>query len=262
MAKDKQVLAAVLLIGDELLSGRTRDINLSEIAKFLSPLGVSVAECRVVRDEQDEIVAAINHLRGRYDYVFTTGGIGPTHDDITADAIAAAFGLHIDVREDALSIIEEWYAKSKTPLTESRKRMARVPEGASLIANPVTGAPGFQTGNVFTLAGVPKIARAMLEDVAHRIEGGSVTYSRTVATSGLREGDLADGLGDLAKAYPEVSIGSYPYFFEGPDGEIVRGTNLVARSTDEVLLNDVTGKLADLSRSVGGKPVIDPPDAK
>ncbi|WP_109260051.1 competence/damage-inducible protein A [Hyphobacterium indicum] len=259
---DKQVLAAVLLIGDELLSGRTRDINLSEIAKFLSPLGVSVAECRVVRDEQDEIVAAVNHLRGRYDYVFTTGGIGPTHDDITADAIAAAFNLHIDVRADALAIIEDWYAKSKTPLTESRKRMARVPEGASLIANPVTGAPGFQTGNVFTLAGVPKIARGMLEDVAHRIEGGSVTYSRTVATSGLREGDLADGLGDLAKAYPEVSIGSYPYFFEGPDGEIVRGTNLVARSTDEVLLNDVTGKLADLSRSVGGKPVIDPPDAK
>jgi len=259
---DKQVLAAVLLIGDELLSGRTRDINLSEIAKFLSPLGVSVAECRVVRDEQDEIVAALNHLRSRYDYVFTTGGIGPTHDDITADAIAAAFNLHIDVRADALAIIEDWYGKSKTPLTESRKRMARVPEGASLIANPVTGAPGFQTGNVFTLAGVPKIARAMLEDVAHRIEGGSVTYSRTVATSGLREGDLADGLGDLAKAYPEVSIGSYPYFFEGPDGEIVRGTNLVARSTDEVLLNDVTGKLADLSRSVGGKPVIDPPDAK
>jgi molybdenum cofactor synthesis domain-containing protein len=259
---DKQVLAAVLLIGDELLSGRTRDINLSEIAKFLSPLGVSVAECRVVRDEQDEIVAAVNHLRGRYDYVFTTGGIGPTHDDITADAIAAAFNLHIDVRADALAIIEDWYAKSKTPLTESRKRMARVPEGASLIANPVTGAPGFQTGNVFTLAGVPKIARGMLEDVAHRIEGGSVTYSRTVATSGLREGDLADGLGDLAKAYPEVSIGSYPYFFEGPDGEIVRGTNLVARSTDEVLLNDVTGKLAALSRSVGGKPVIDPPDAK
>lgn len=259
---DKQVRAAVLLIGDELLSGRTRDINLSEIAKFLSPLGVSVAECRVVRDEQDEIVTAVNHLRSRYDYVFTTGGIGPTHDDITADAIAAAFNLHIDVRADALAIIEDWYAKSKTPLTESRKRMARVPEGASLIANPVTGAPGFQIGNVFTLAGVPKIARGMLEDVAHRIEGGSVTYSRTVATSGLREGDLADGLGDLAKAYPEVSIGSYPYFFEGPDGEIVRGTNLVARSTDEVLLNDVTGKLADLSRSVGGKPVIDPPDAK
>ena len=262
MAKHKQVTAAVLLIGDELLSGRTRDINLSEIAKFLSPLGVLVAECRVVQDEHGEIVTALNHLRGRYDYVFTTGGIGPTHDDITADAIAAAFGLKIGVREDALAIIEDWYAKSKTPLTESRKRMARVPAGASLINNPVTGAPGFQTGNVFTLAGVPKIARAMLEDVAHRIEGGAVTHSRTVATGGLREGDLADGLRILADDYPDTSIGSYPYFFDGPDGEIVRGTNLVARSTDEDRLEEVIGKLADLSRSVGGQPVIDPEDAK
>ncbi|GJL97934.1 MAG: molybdenum cofactor biosynthesis protein [Hyphobacterium sp.] len=257
-----QVRAAVLLIGDELLSGRTRDINLSEIAKFLAPLGVSVAECRIVPDEPDEMIAAINHLRAKYDYVFTTGGIGPTHDDITADAIAAAFGVAIDVRADALAIVEEWYAKTRTPLTESRKRMARIPESASLIRNPVTGAPGFQTGNVFTLAGVPKIARAMLEDVAHRIEGGAVTLSRTVATGGLREGDLAEGLGVLADAYPAVSIGSYPYFFESTGGEIKRGTNLVARSTDKVKLDEVTERMAELSRSVGGKPVIDPPDAK
>jgi len=262
MSDAKQVRAAVLLIGDELLSGRTRDINLSEIAKFLGPLGVSVAECRIVPDEPDEMIAAVNHLRGKYDYVFTTGGIGPTHDDITADTIAAAFGVPIDVREDALAIVEEWYAKTKTPLTESRKRMARIPDGASLIKNPVTGAPGFQTGNVFTLAGVPKIARAMLEDVAHRIEGGAVTHSRTVATGGLREGDAAQGLGELAREYPDVSIGSYPYFFEGPDGEIKRGTNLVARSTDKSKLGEVIEKLADLSRSVGGKPVVDPPGAK
>jgi molybdenum cofactor synthesis domain-containing protein len=258
----KRVTAGVLLIGDELLSGRTRDINLSEIAKFLAPLGVAVIECRVVPDEQDEIVAAVNHLRKKCDYVFTTGGIGPTHDDITADAIGAAFGQTVDVRDDALAIIEEWYAKTKTPLTESRKRMARVPEKAVLIDNPVTGAPGFQTGNVFTLAGVPKIARGMLEDVAHRIEGGSVTLSRTVATGGLREGDLADGLRELAGAYPDISIGSYPYFYENEAGEIVRGTNLVARSTDTAQLDEVIGKLAELSRSVGGKPVIDPPDAK
>lgn len=262
MSDTKQVRAAVLLIGDELLSGRTRDINLSEIAKFLSPLGVSVAECRIVPDEPHEMVAAINHLRAKYDYVFTTGGIGPTHDDITADAIGAAFGQTVDVRADALAIIEEWYEKSKTPLTESRKRMARVPADAILIRNPVTGAPGFQTGNVFTLAGVPKIARAMLEDIAHRIEGGAVTHSRTVATGGLREGDLADGLRVLADDYPDVSIGSYPYFFEGPDGEILRGTNLVARATDQDRLDEAVEKLADLSRSVGGKPVIDPPDAK
>ncbi len=262
MATAKRVTAGVLLIGDELLSGRTRDINLSEIAKFLAPIGVSVVECRIVPDEQEEIVAAVNHLRTKCDYVFTTGGIGPTHDDITADAIGAAFGQIVDVRDDALAIIEEWYAKTKTPLTESRKRMARVPAEAVLIDNPVTGAPGFQTGNVFTLAGVPKIARGMLEDIADRIEGGAVTLSRTVATGGLREGDLADGLRELADAYSDVSIGSYPYFFENEAGEIVRGTNLVARSTDEARLDHVIGKLADLSRSVGGQPVIDPADAK
>ncbi|WP_421787194.1 competence/damage-inducible protein A [Hyphobacterium sp.] len=262
MAKAKRVTAGVLLIGDELLSGRTRDINLSEIAKFLAPLGVAVIECRVVPDEQDEIATAVNHLREKCDYVFTTGGIGPTHDDITADAIGAAFGQPVDVREDALAIIEEWYAKTKTPVTESRKRMARVPQDAVLINNPVTGAPGFQTGNVFTLAGVPKIARGMLEDVAHRIEGGEVTLSRTVATGGLREGDLADGLRELAAEYPDISIGSYPYFYENEAGEIVRGTNLVARSTDEARLDEVIGQLADLSRSVGGNPVIDPLDAK
>lgn len=262
MTQGKRVTAGVLLIGDELLSGRTRDINLSEIAKFLAPLGVAVAECRVVPDEQDRIVEAVNQLRSACDYVFTTGGIGPTHDDITADAIGAAFGQAVDVRDDALAIIEEWYARTQTPLTESRKRMARVPAEAILIKNPVTGAPGFQTGNVFTLAGVPKIARGMLEDVAHRIEGGAVTLSRTVATGGLREGDVAEGLGELAKAYPDVSIGSYPYFFEGPDGEIRRGTNLVARGTDEAVLDVVVQKLAELSRAAGGQPVIDPPDAK
>lgn len=262
MTQDQQVTAGVLLIGDELLSGRTRDINLSEIAKFLAPLGVSVAECRIVSDEQEEIVAAVNALRERYDYVFTTGGIGPTHDDITADAIGAAFGQEVDVRDDALAVIEEWYEKTQTPLTESRKRMARVPAEAVLIKNPVTGAPGFQTGNVFTLAGVPKIARGMLEDVAYRIEGGAVTLSRTVATGGLREGDVAEGLGELAKAYPDVSIGSYPYFTVEADGEIRRGTNLVVRGMDKSLLEEVVQRLAELSRSVGGQPVIDPPDAK
>ncbi len=262
MTQAKRVTAGVLLIGDEILSGRTRDINLSEIAKFLAPLGVSVIECRVVPDEQDEIVAAVNHLRKKCDYVFTTGGIGPTHDDITADAIGAAFGQKVDVRADALEIIEHWYARTKTPLTESRKRMARVPSEAILIDNPVTGAPGFQTGNVFTLAGVPKIARGMLENIADRIEGGAVTISRTVATGGLREGDLAEGLGKLAESCPEISIGSYPYFFEGEDGEIRRGTNLVARGTDAAQLDAVVEQLAELSRSVGGQPVIDPPDAK
>ncbi len=258
MSESKRVTAAVVLIGDEVLSGRTQDKNLQQIAQFLAPLGINVVECRTVPDEQDIIIDAINTLRARASYVFTTGGIGPTHDDITADAIAAAFGVGIDVRADALEIIEEWYARTQTPLTESRKRMARIPDGASLIDNPVTGAPGFQTGNVFTLAGVPKIARGMLEDIAHRLEGGAVTVSRSVKGEHLREGDIAFDLGALQEEFPQVSIGSYPYFLEITQGEIRRGTHLVARSIDEVALNSVIDRIAGLVEARGITPQIDP----
>jgi molybdenum cofactor synthesis domain-containing protein len=258
MSEAKRVTAAVLLIGDEVLSGRTADKNLQQIAQFLAPIGINVIECRTVPDEQDVIVDAVNTLRAKADYVFTTGGIGPTHDDITADAIAAAFGVHIDVRADALEIIEEWYRKSGTPLTESRKRMARIPDGASLIDNPVTGAPGFQTGNVFTLAGVPKIARGMLEDIAHRLEGGAVTRSRSVKGENLREGDIAARLGELQEQFPQVSIGSYPYFLEIQDGKIRRGTHLVARSTDEAALDQVIDTIAGYVSELGLVPQIDP----
>ena len=258
MAAAKTVTAGVVLIGDEVLSGRTRDVNLQQIAQFLAPLGVSVAECRTVPDIQARIVAAINALRSENDYVFTTGGIGPTHDDITADAVAAAFGVAIDIRDDALAVIEEWYEKSSTPLTESRKRMARIPDGASLIKNPVTGAPGFQMGNVFVMAGVPKIARGMMEDIAHRIEGGAVTRSRSVKGGGMREGDIAVALGELQAACPDVSIGSYPFFRQGEGGEIDRGTHLVARSTDEAQLDTVIDRLAALVRELGFEAEIDP----
>lgn len=258
MSETKRVTAAVLLIGDEVLSGRTQDKNLQQIAQFLAPLGINVIECRTVPDEQDIIVDAVNTLRARADYVFTTGGIGPTHDDITADAIAAAFGVHIDVRADALAIIEEWYARTETPLTESRKRMARIPDGADLIENPVTGAPGFQTGNVFTLAGVPKIARGMLEDIAHRLEGGAVTRSRSVKGEGLREGDIAVQLGTLQEEFPQVSIGSYPYFLEIKDGEIRRGTHLVARSTDDNALDQVIERITAIVAELGHEPQVDP----
>ncbi|WP_300526914.1 molybdopterin-binding protein [Maricaulis sp.] len=258
MSEAKRVTAAVLLIGDEVLSGRTADKNLQQIAHFLAPIGINVIECRTVPDEQDVIVDAVNTLRAKADYVFTTGGIGPTHDDITADAIAAAFGVHIDVRADALEIIEEWYLKSGTPLTESRKRMARIPDGASLIVNPVTGAPGFQTGNVFTLAGVPKIARGMLEDIAHRLEGGAVTRSRSVKGENLREGDVAARLGELQDQFPQVSIGSYPYFLEIQDGKIRRGTHLVVRSTDETALDEVINTIAGFVSDLGIEPQIDP----
>lgn len=251
MSQTRRVTAAVILIGDEVLSGRTADKNLQQIALFLAPLGISVVESRTIPDEQDVIVDTVNTLRARTDYVFTTGGIGPTHDDITADSIAAAFEVPIDVRDDALAIIEEWYARTQTPLTESRKRMARIPDGASLIDNPVTGAPGFQMENVFTLAGVPKIARGMLEDIAHRLEGGAVTLSRTIKGEGLREGDVAEPLGVLQAEFPEVSIGSYPYFLEIRDGEIKRGTNLVARSTDVAALNAVVQRMSAILDPLG-----------
>jgi molybdenum cofactor synthesis domain-containing protein len=244
----RQVKAAVLLIGDELLSGRTQDINMQSIAKFLAPLGVQVAEARVVADVPDEIVAAVNALRSKYDYVFTTGGIGPTHDDKTADAMAAAFGVNIDVREDALEILKAHY-KGTTPINEARLRMARIPDGASLIANPVSKAPGFQIGNVFVMAGVPSIMRGMLQDVAHRIEGGAVVRSVTVRGKGVREGDIAEGLQALEEAAPGVSFGSYPWFLPGDFG-----VHLVARTSDLAALAKAGEDLKTLIRARGSEP--------
>jgi len=251
MGKTSGVTAAVVLIGDEVLSGRTQDKNLLQIARFLAPLGINVVECRTIPDDAAIIAATVNALRSQVDYVFTTGGIGPTHDDITADSIAAAFGVAIDVRADALEVIEHWYTKTKTPLTESRKRMARIPDGASLIINPVTGAPGFQIGNVFVMAGVPSITRGMLEDVAHRLTGGAVTRSRSVKADNLREGDIAVSLGELQARYPHISIGSYPYFLEVSQGEVKRGTHLVARATDDGALDAVIDEIAALVAALG-----------
>ena len=245
----RQVKAAVLLIGDELLSGRTQDVNLQTIAKFLAPLGVQVAEARVVADIPEQIAAAVNELRAKYDYVFTTGGIGPTHDDKTADAVAAAFGVNIGVRDDARAILEAHY-KGASPLNEARLRMARIPDGATLIANPVSRAPGFQIGNVFVMAGVPSIMRGMLEDVGHRIEGGAVVRSRTVRGRGVREGAIAAGLEKLeAEAGGLVSFGSYPWF--SPEGY---GLHLVARSADAAALAKAAEDLKALIRACGAEP--------
>lgn len=245
----RQVKAAVLLIGDELLSGRTQDVNLRAIAKFLAPLGVQVAEARVVSDVPDAIVAAVNELRARYDYVFTTGGIGPTHDDKTADAMAAAFGVHIGVRDDARAILEEHY-KGRVSLNESRLRMARIPDGALLIANPVSKAPGFQIGNVFVMAGVPSIMRGMLEDIGHRIEGGAVVKSITIRGKGIPEGAIAEGLEKLEEeSNGGVSFGSYPWFAPGDFG-----VHLVARSSDPSALAKAAQDLMTLIRAAGGAP--------
>jgi molybdenum cofactor synthesis domain-containing protein len=242
--------AAVLLIGDELLSGRTRDINLKQIADHLAPIGVPVKEARIVSDEQSAIVEAVNELRARYTYVFTTGGIGPTHDDITADAIAAAFGVEISKHPEVMADLTGRYAAMQTEFTEARQRMARIPHGASLIANPVSGAPGFQMENVFTLAGVPSIVRGMLEDIGHRLEGGEVIQSVTVRGKGLREGDIAERLGALAVAMPQVSFGSYPWFRSLEDS----GVQIVARGTDADALSAAEDAICKLVRGVGVEP--------
>jgi len=232
----QSVEAAVLLIGDELLSGRTQDANLRALAEFLGPLGVQVREARTVPDLESEIAAALNALRARYNYVFTTGGIGPTHDDKTADAVALAFGLPVEINASARAVLHGHYGDA---LNETRLRMARMPIGAIPIANPVSKAPGFQIGNVFVLAGVPSIMRGMLEDVAPRLRGGAVVEQRTLRRPGLREGDIGAALGELQARFPEVALGSYPWF----DAEGC-GVNLVARSSDPARLEEALKALA------------------
>ena len=218
------VTAAILVIGDEILSGRTKDKNIGYIAEYLTNIGIDLREVRVVSDIQDEIVQALNALRARFTYVFTTGGIGPTHDDITADSVAAAFGVSIDHDPRAIAMLSERFPPDQ--LNEARLRMARIPAGADLIANSVSKAPGFNIGNVYVMAGVPSIMQAMLDVVAPTLRTGVRMLSDTVR-AGLREGDIGTALAEVAKAHPDVSIGSYPFFSEaGPD------TNIVVRSRD------------------------------
>ena len=204
------VTAAILVIGDEILYGRTKDKNIGYIAEYLTNIGIDLREVRVVPDEEAEIVAALNALRGRYAYVFTTGGIGPTHDDITADCVAKAFGVGIDVDERARAMMLERYKPED--LNEARLRMARIPHGASLVENPISRAPGFRIGNVIVMAGVPSIMQAMLDNVAPTLETGARMQVEAVEAGGVPEGDYAGELGAIAAAHPGVSIGSYPSF--------------------------------------------------
>jgi molybdenum cofactor synthesis domain-containing protein len=225
------VTAAVLVIGDEILSGRTKDRNIGYIAEYLARIGVELREARVVPDDQDEIVAALNALRARYDYVFTTGGIGPTHDDITADAVAKAFGVAIGEDERALAAMMERYAPAD--LTPARRRMARIPAGADLIDNPISKAPGFRLGNVIVMAGVPSVMQAMLDHAVKGVKGGALMLTATVSADNLPEGRYGDALGEIAKARPAVSIGSYPSFSDG------RFRNqIVVRSKDAAALEE------------------------
>jgi molybdenum cofactor synthesis domain-containing protein len=221
----KVITAGIVVIGDELLSGRTQDSNISYIAKWLEPLGIRVEEARIIKDCESVIVNTVREFSKRFTYIFTTGGIGPTHDDITADAIAKAFNLSIDIREDAVCMLKQRYSDKE--LNKARLRMARIPKGASLIKNPVSQAPGFQVSNVFTLAGIPSIMRAMLVDVQDRLETGIKLYSIVVMAKGISEGDAALPLSIIEKSYMNVTLGSYPNF----NSELV-GVQFVARGTD------------------------------
>lgn len=239
---DDRVTCAVLIIGDEILSGRTQDTNLRDIARYLNVIGVDLAEARTVPDVMEEIVGALNALREKFDYVITTGGIGPTHDDITADAVAEAFGVELYEHPEIIAMME---ARFGDQLNAARRRMARVPVGGDLVKNPVQGPPGFTLGNVFTLAGVPQIMRGMLEDVGPRMRGGRPTVSRTVRVEGSGEGAIAAPLEAVAKAHPDMSMGSYPFFT--PDGY---GSNLVVRSRDpEALAGAVAALIAALAEA-------------
>jgi molybdenum cofactor synthesis domain-containing protein len=209
----RDIRAAILVIGDEILSGRTKDKNIGYIAEYLTNIGIDLKEVRVVPDIEAEIVAALNALRARYTYVFTTGGIGPTHDDITADSVAKAFGVSIDQDPRAVAMLRERYEASD--LNEARLRMTRIPAGSELIENPISKAPGFQIGNVIVMAGVPNIMQAMLDNVVPRLKTGVRMLVETLDTGGLPEGIYAAGLGGLAAANPGVSIGSYPSFHAG-----------------------------------------------
>src|SRR6201996_7287477 len=207
------VTAAILVIGDEILSGRTKDRNVGYIAEYLAKVGVDVREARVVPDIEEEIVAAVNALRTRYDYLFTTGGIGPTHDDITADAVAKAFGVSIGEDPRAIAMMMERYTADD--LTPARRRMARIPEGADLVDNPISKAPGFRIGNVIVMAGVPSVMQAMLDHAIKGVRGGAVMQVETIEAGGLPEGRYGEALRVIAEARPALSIGSYPSFADG-----------------------------------------------
>ncbi len=224
---ENQITAAVLVIGDELLSGRTKDSNVGHIAETITSIGIDLREVRFVPDVEEEIVAALNALRARYTYVFTTGGIGPTHDDITADAVAKAFGVGIDFDPRAVALLKERFTGD---LNEARMRMARIPNGAELVVNPVSKAPGFWIGNVITMAGVPSIMRAMLDHVVPQLKTGAKVLSETI-DAGLKEGDIATDLREIANNHPDTTIGSYPYM-----NEKGFATRVVVRSRDAAKL--------------------------
>jgi molybdenum cofactor synthesis domain-containing protein len=241
--------AALLVIGDEILSGRTQDRNVEQVAVWLNRQGIRLAEVRIVPDTESKIAGAVNALRGAYDYLFTTGGIGPTHDDITVDSIAAALGVPVIVHPRARQILEDYYA-TRGGLNEARLRMARVPEGADLIENRESGAPGVRIGNIYMMAGVPSIAARMLEALEGKLEGGRPVVSVTVGAY-APESEVADLLRATEEAHAGVAIGSYPFFKDGR-----YGANFVMRSEDENLVARTAKDLAKRLTEAGIEPVI------
>ena len=248
MEQERIWTAALVVIGDEILSGRTQDKNVGQIAAWLNVQGIRLAEVRVVGDREDAIVEAVNILRARNDYLFTTGGIGPTHDDITVDAIAGALGVGVVHHPKAVAVLERYYA-SRGGATETRLRMARVPEGADLIENRMSGAPGIRIGNIFVMAGVPHITAGMLDALTGTLEGGRPVVSRTIGCW-VAESEVAELLRTEEKTHEGVAVGSYPFFREGRVG-----ANFVVRSPDPLL---VDACIADLSAALAaaGHPVI------
>jgi molybdenum cofactor synthesis domain-containing protein len=240
------VTACVLIIGNEILSGRTADANLVFLARGLTELGIRLREARVIPDDTSVIVSTVNEVRHAFDYVFTTGGIGPTHDDITAQCVADAFGVPLKLHPDAKRLLETHYPTGQ--LNEARLRMAMVPEGAVLLPNPISRAPGFQIGNVFVLPGVPSIMRGIFEQLKYRLVGGTKMLSRSVSCH-LAEGTLAKDLSELQARYPDLEIGSYPYFRRGDFG-----VTLVLRGTEKGLLAIAVEELNALIRALGGDP--------
>ncbi len=243
MTSSEPVTAAVLVIGDEILSGRTQDTNTAYIARFLGALGIDLCEARVVPDIREEIVAAVNALRARYTYVFTTGGIGPTHDDITFESIAAAFGVDVHYHPEAMAMMAARYKPGE--FNEARKRMALVPIGAELVRNTVSTAPGVNIGNVFVMAGVPMIMRAMLDAIEPRLKRGAIVHAATVQAR-IAEGRIAQGLERIQKDHKDVAIGSYPFYRE--DGS---GVQLVARGRDAAEVERAATQIEALLRELG-----------
>jgi molybdenum cofactor synthesis domain-containing protein len=247
MSEPSVVTAAVLIIGNEILSGRTRDVNLHFLAEQLNAIGVRLREARVVADVEDDVVRAVNECRTRYDHVFTTGGIGPTHDDITAQCVAKAFGVPLVLHAEAAALLERHYGREH--LNEARLRMAHTPQGARLIENPVSVAPGFQIGNVYVMAGIPAVMQAMFDGLKGGLRSGAPMLSQTVPVH-LAEGIVAKGLGALQDRYPDLEIGSYPFFRQGR-----YGTSLVLRGTDGARLQAAAEELLTLVRSLGAEPL-------